>query len=150
MLRLALALSLFASSASARTTSDYVYTYDQTWRAAVRLIAVDFRFSITERDPEIGYLLFEYREGNRTFPGSVELVRTTGRDGEESVRVVVTVEAMPSYVERVVLDRLGRKLFDEYGSPRRPRPAQPPPQPPQEREEDEPEEDGDEPPRDRT
>jgi hypothetical protein len=121
-----------SSTAYARTSADYVYTYDQLWRASVRLIAVDFRFSITERYPEIGFLLFEYREGSRTFPGSVELVRT-GTEGAEGVRVVVTIEAMPSYVERVVLDRLGRKLYEEYGTPpRRPRPVQPPAPPPEE------------------
>jgi hypothetical protein len=141
---LALVLS-FASPAAARTTADYVYTYDQLWRAAVRLIAVDFRYSITERDPEIGYVLFEYREGSRTCPGSVEIVRT----GEDGVRVVVSIEAMPSYVERFVLDRLGRKLSDEYGAPpRRPRaPAQPPPQPPAADDDDE-DDEGDDAPRD--
>lgn len=122
---------LHAPVASARSAEEYAYTYDQLWRAAVRLVAVDLRFPITDRDPEIGYLLFEYRDQGRAFPGSVELVRTQGPDGAERVRVVVQVEAMPSYVERMMLDRLRRKLTDEHGAPPRsaPRPAPAPPPP---------------------
>ncbi len=109
-------------------SDEYTYTYDQMWRAAVRLVAVDFRFPITDRDPEIGYLLFEYQEQGRSYAGSLELVRTRGADGAERVRAVVQINAMPSYVERMMLDRFALKLRDDYGSP--PvvrRPAPPPP-----------------------
>jgi hypothetical protein len=47
------------------------------------------------------------------------------------VRVVVQVSGMPTYVERMMLDRFGRKLVDEYGPPRPARPAPPArPEPP--------------------
>lgn len=125
---LTLVLTLMAASpAAARSSEEYAYGYDQLWRTAVRLVAVDFRFPILERDPDIGYLLFTYREGARTCDGSVELVRTQARDGSEHVTVVVTIAAMPTYVERMVLDRLRRKLTDEHGTPRPARPAPPPP-----------------------
>jgi hypothetical protein len=138
----ALLITALAAPAQARSTAEYAYSYEQLWRAAVRLIAVDFRYPISERDPENGYLLFEYREGGRSVPGSVELVRTADRNGAESVRVVISIQAMPSYVERVVLDRLGRKLSDEYGAPppRARPPAAPPPPERAPEEEEEPEE----------
>lgn len=117
-----------AASASARLGEEYTYTYDQLWRASVRMIAVDFRFPITERDPEIGYLLFSYVEQGREYQGSLELVRTEGPYGGPQVRVVVQVASMPTYVERMMLDRLERKLGADYGQPppARRRPAPPP------------------------
>lgn len=111
-------------SARARLDDEFTYTYDQLWRATVRLIAVDFRFPITERDPDIGFVLFEYRDQGRSHQGSVELVRTEGPHGGTQIRVVVQVPSMPSYVERMLLDRLRRKLIDDYGAAppaRRPR-----------------------------
>jgi hypothetical protein len=135
---LVLAILLPAAAASARTTEEYTYNFDQLWRSAVRLIAVDYRFPITDRDEQIGYLLFEYREAGRTYAGSVELVRTRARDGGENIRVVMQVNSMPSYVERMLLDRLSRKLTEEYGAPP-PRRREPAPAPPAE---EAPEEDG--------
>lgn len=120
---------MLALPAAARSTQEYEYSYDQLWRASVRLVAVDFRFPISERDPEIGYLLFQYQDQGRTYDGSLELVRAQGRDGADRVRVVVQINAMPSYVERMMLDRLRRKLMDEHGAPRPSRPA-PAPSPP--------------------
>lgn len=111
------AATLVPAPASARSSDEYTYTYEQLWRASVRLIAVDLRFPITERDPEIGYLLFDYRDQGREHHGSLELVRTTDSNGAAQVRVVVQVPTMPTYVERMLLDRLGRKLGSDYGQP---------------------------------
>lgn len=128
-----LAVLVPAASASARLSEEYTYTYDQLWRASVRLIAVDFRFPITERDPEIGYLLFTYRDEGREYSGSLELVRTEGPYGGQQVRVVIQVASMPTYVERMLLDRLDRKLGDDYGQP--PSARRPPPPPAEDDEE---------------
>ena len=117
------------SPAAARSTDAHTYTFEQTWAAAVRLIAVDFRFPISDRDQDIGYILFEYREGGRAHHGSLELVRARDENGTPVVRVVAQVNAMPSYIERHLLDRLRRKLTDEYGSPP---PSRRPPPPPSE------------------
>ena len=116
-----------APDAHARQSTDLTYSYEQAWAASIRLIAVDFRFPITQRDEGIGFLLFEYQDGGRTYHGSLELVRTTGRHDTPAVRVTVQVQNMPSYVERHVLDRLQRKLGEDYGQPppTRPRPAPP-------------------------
>jgi len=92
------------------------------------MVAVDLRFPITERDPEIGYVLFEYQDSGRSYAGSLELVR--GSDARAPVRVVAQVGAMPTYIERMILDRLARKLGEDYGPPA-PRPPAQQPQPPQ-------------------
>jgi hypothetical protein len=114
---LAIAVLAPPAPASARVSEEYTYTFDQMWRASVRMVAVDFRFPVTDRDEEIGYLLFEYRDQGRSYSGSIEMVRTEGTAGTPQVRVVIQVGALPSYVERMMLDRLTRKLMDEYGAP---------------------------------
>lgn len=127
------------STADARLQQEYTYSYEQTWQAAVRMLAVDLRFPITERDPDIGYLLFSYQDNGREYHGSIEMVRATGRNETPTVRVVVQVPQMPTYVERMMLDRLGRKLMGDYGQPPATRaPPTPAPAPPAD--EDEPDE----------
>jgi len=125
-------LAVFAAPglARARVQGDYTYQWAQVWQAAVRLVRVDLQCPITDRDEEIGYVMFTYREAGRDHAGSVELVRAQGSNGAERVRVVVQIPAMPSYVERMILDRLTRKLREDFGDaprPQRPaRPAEPP------------------------
>lgn len=113
----------------ARQSDEHTYSYEQLWRAAIRLIAVDFRFPISDRDPEIGYLLFQYVDQGRTHDASLELVRARAADGTERIRVVVQVSTMPGYVERMMLDRFRRKLIDDYGPPPTHRPSSPAPRP---------------------
>jgi hypothetical protein len=126
------------SLARARVQEDFTYAWAQVWQASVRLVRVDLNCELTDRDPDIGYVTFEYPDRGRTHHGSLELVRTTGADGVERVRVVAQIPSMPSYVERMMIDRLTRKLRDDFGAPpratRSPRPSSPeePPAPPSE------------------
>lgn len=113
-----------ATTANARSVRDEPYPSDVTWNAAVRLVRVDFGFAITERDHDLGYFTFQWREGRRTVPGSVELVNTTV-DGRTGTRVIVQIPQMPTYVESMLLARLGRKLRQEFGEPPAPRPQEP-------------------------
>ncbi|MFO0710439.1 MAG: hypothetical protein U0353_11405 [Sandaracinus sp.] len=135
-LLLALALttagvSVAPSLAEARVSGEVSYTYEQTWQAAVRMIRVDLQCPITDRDEEMGFVLFEYTNQGRRYPGSLEVVRSTDASGTEHIRVTVQVPAMPSYVERMVYDRLTRKLREDFGDPRtRRRPAPPAETPP--------------------
>ncbi|UJR80499.1 hypothetical protein [Sandaracinus amylolyticus] len=124
--------------ARARVQTDYAYAWAQVWQASVRLVRVDLGCPITDRDEDIGYVMFDYADAGRTHAGSVELVRTTGSDGIERVRAVVQIPSMPSWVERMILDRLTRKLRDDFGEPprlarpvrsERERPADPPAEP---------------------
>jgi hypothetical protein len=132
---IALALSALAPSvASARRSSDYTYRYEQVWSAAVRMVRVDLRLGVDDQDETIGYLLFQYRDTlGRPHPGSIELVRTRDERGTVIVRAVVQIPAMPSYIEQMIVDRLARKLREEFGDPPESR------RPPREEEEREPE-----------
>lgn len=105
--------------ARARVQTDYTYAWNQVWQAAVRMVRVDLQCPITDRDADIGYVMFDYADSGRAHAGSVELVRTTGSDGIERVRAVVQVPSMPSWVERMLIDRLTRKLRDDFGEPPR-------------------------------
>lgn len=125
---LAAALGLASARAEARTVRDEPYSLDSTWSTVVRMVRVDFGFTIDERDRDLGYFTFQYREGRRSLPGSVELMRSEV-DGRPCTRVVVHIAGMPNYVETMMLSHLSRKLRAELGEapPPPPRhPAQPP------------------------
>jgi hypothetical protein len=120
-------VTLAAQVAEAATAYESPYTFDQTWSSALRLVRVDLGLKITEKDPEHGYLLFEYtspESGKRVHAGSMEVVRA----GKDVVRVAVQLQTLPSYHERMIVDALAKKLLTEYGdAPRRPEPPPPPP-----------------------
>ena len=85
----------------------------------MRLVRVDLECPITEKDKDDGYFFFEYSDRGKKYPGSVELV-SLQESGGDQVRVIVTVPAMPAYVESMILERLGRKLDQEFGPPKAP------------------------------
>lgn len=122
------ALLLLPVAAEARKQSQFVYGYDQVWNAALRMVRVDLRLPVTDRDPEAGYLLFDYLDHGKRYAGSIEFVRGE-RDRRPATNAVVQVQGMPAYVEQMLIDRLGRKLREEYGEPLEPLepPAQKPP-----------------------
>ena len=122
---LALALLSLAhpGTAEAKAQRDTRYHYDQVFPTAVRLLRVDAGYKVQERDAEAGYILFEATEEGKTFRGSLELVKLTTESGEKRVRIVVKLEDRPTYVELGLLDRLERKLREEYGAPPKSEPA---------------------------
>ena len=103
----------------------FAYPYSRVWTAAVRLMRVDFEANITEKDREDGYFLFEYPERGKNIPGSMELVAQKQGDFE-SVRVVLQIPSMPTYVENMILERLAKKLEQEFGAPKEPKKPEPP------------------------
>lgn len=116
-LGLALAVAfLFTGHAEARREQTYPYPFSRVWTAAIRLLRVDFESPITEKDKDSGYFLFTYSDAGKQLPGSVEVIKVMD-NGTETVRVVVQLPALPTYVEQMMLDRLGRKLGQEYGQP---------------------------------
>jgi hypothetical protein len=122
---LALALTMRDESggvpeAQAKQHYDSLYTYDQTWNTALRLVRVDLGFKVVEKDDKSGFILFEYVDKEKTSSGSLEFLK-----GEKSIRVICQIPQFPSYHEIALLDRLGRKLKDEYGNP--PEKPKPPP-----------------------
>lgn len=108
----AVILTLVPAPAEARMSQTLGYRYEQVWRTTVRLIRVDLGYEIIEQDRDNGYVLFEYRFGGSRFPASVELINEDPEGAR--VRLQVRVERMPQ-VERVVMNRLQRKLRDEFG-----------------------------------
>lgn len=114
-----------APDANASSSYPSAYTYEQTFGTMLRLLRVDLGLKITERDKELGYILFEYtspESGNRVSNGSVELV-----DGKNGVQVAVQLPQMPRYHEQMIVDQLARKLQDEHGAPPQKKPEPPPP-----------------------
>ena len=113
--------------ALARKQGELRYPFEQVWNAALRLVRVELRMPVTDRDQEAGYLLFDYLDHGKRFPGSLELVR--GERGQRPItKTVIQVQGMPSYVEQMLYDKLDRKLRDEFGEPLEP--AKPPAQKP--------------------
>ena len=108
------------ATSQAKKTADFRHTYDQVWGAAIRMIRVDQGYAIKDRDQTGGYFLFDYRDDGRTYPGSVELVRIKDQGGGP-IRAVIQIPAMPSYIERMLLDKLKKKLVNEYGEPEPPK-----------------------------
>ncbi|MFN9811952.1 MAG: hypothetical protein ACK6CU_20220, partial [Deltaproteobacteria bacterium] len=97
-LLLVLALSVVGAAAApaiarARVSGEIAYTYDQAWQSAVRMLRVDLQCPITDRDEELGFVLFEYTSQGRRYPGSLEIVRSTDARGQEHLRVTVQVPA---------------------------------------------------------
>lgn len=117
------AIAARADDASASVAITSPYTFEQTFGTAIRLIRVDLRLKITEKDVDAGYVLFEYtspESGKSTYQGSIEIVR----GGKEGVHVAVQLPALPRYHEQVIVDSLVRKLAEEHGEP--PKKAKPP------------------------
>lgn len=113
---------LWAGGAQARREQTYAYPFSRVWTAAVRMLRVEFESTITEKDKDSGYFLFNFPDGGKSHPGSVEVIAGEGREG---VRVVMMLPALPSYVEQMLLDHLARKLGQDYGQPQTPKAAQP-------------------------
>ncbi len=128
-LRLSFAAACLAlavpAPAGARITETLPWTFTQVFRTSVRLVRVDLGCDITERDEDAGYLTFDYESSGRRHPGSIEII--PGEPGA-GVRVIVQIPSLPTYVERMVVNRLERKLRDEIGEP--PERSAPTPEPP--------------------
>lgn len=136
-LALASVVAFPPSSVEARVEEDLPWSYTQVFQGSIRLVRVDLGCTITERDADAGFLLFDYESNGRTHHGSIELTPTRDRHGVEVVRVVVQLPTLPSYVERMIVNRLERKLRTEVGEPPRPSRARPVAPPIEEDEDDE-------------
>lgn len=114
---IALSLLGLADTASARRESSLRYPYSLVWTTAVRMVRVDYASPITEKDKDEGYFLFSFVHEGKEHPGSFEVMP----DSDSGARVIVQIPAMPSYVEQMLIDKLQRKLSQDYGDPRVPK-----------------------------
>jgi hypothetical protein len=112
-----LLISLLGSAPCvARVEHTLSYTKTQSFNTALRFLRVDSGYTITEKDSESGYLMFEYpSEGSsKTTSGSVEII-----ERESSVALIVQLPQMPHHHERMLAAGLMKKLQDDYGAPPR-------------------------------
>jgi len=107
-----LSLLCLPQTAEARAATEFRYPYEQLWGATIRLLRVDHGFPIRDRDEGSGFILFDYQERGNEASGSVELIRVNDGSG---VRITIQVPSLPSYVSRMLLDRLTRKLRADFG-----------------------------------
>lgn len=118
-------LSLCALTAQARTETVLQYSKAQTFSSALRYLRVDMGYSVTEKDPDAAYLMFEFprNDQKKLGQGTIEIVET-----DQSVKLVVRVPELPEYQEQMLAEGLLTKLRSEHGDPP-PRKA-PEPEPP--------------------
>jgi hypothetical protein len=108
---------LGVDGAAARTIKSVGYHFSAVWSGAVRMIRVDRRYPITDKDRKNGYILFTH-PGNgaqKTCPASLELFEFKDAYGRLRIRMQLSITNQPSYVEAHFLDKLQQKLFRELG-----------------------------------
>ena len=114
--------------AFARSDKAFTYPREAAWPAAVRFLVVDEHLRILDKDEGAGYALFELKDGGKTYRGALELVVASG--DARGVRIVITIEDRPSWMELAMLARLEAKLRAELGpqssTPRPPSAGTPP------------------------
>lgn len=132
---------LLAQAGQARVEDTCEYSKSQVFRSALRFLRVDQGITISERDEESGYLLFDYPlDKSATTPGSLEII-----ERGESVKLVVTIARMPEHHERLFVSKLLEKLRADYGElPRTKKKPKPVPDSDKDESDDKPEESGQE------
>jgi uncharacterized lipoprotein len=124
---LCLAMLVYSAQAKARTTLVVSYPMEEVWPTTVRFLRVDRGFPIREKDDAAGYVLFEYREGNRLYKGSFEFIQTTDSQGRSATRIAVSIPDLPRHFEQILLDKLSIKIREDRGYPASPPSKTPPP-----------------------
>lgn len=118
LLALLVSAGISTGVAHARSEKTLAYQREPAWAASVRFLRVDAKLKVVEKDPEAGYVLFEFVEDKRTFHGSLEVIEVE-KDGRKAIRFILQIEDRPSWVEIEMLTKLERKLRAELGSPAR-------------------------------
>ena len=125
-----------AAAASSTLSHERVLPYpmDQVWPTAVRYLRVDRSYVIVDRDPEVGYLLFEFPVGrggsaDKTGRGSLEMFAKPDASGRTGVQLKVTTDRGPPHLPHAVGEGIASKLRAERGLP-----PPPPPKPPSQEE----------------
>lgn len=123
---IAVAVLAAAGAAEAKTERSASYSFEVVWPTAVRHLRVDEGFTIVEKDPDVGYVVFEVKEEGKAFSGTLEVVRQKDQAGRPAVRLVLRIGDRPAYMEAGVLDRMLAKLRKEHGDPPPPPEEKPP------------------------
>jgi hypothetical protein len=121
---LALGLALpGVAFAKAEKTLDY--TYGSIWSSAIRFLRADRGYPIKDKDRENGYILFVYPGTGsvKECTASLEIIPVVDDQGFQRIKVNLSIQHQPSYLEVHLLDNLEQKLRDELGPPPAPRKA---------------------------
>jgi hypothetical protein len=103
------------------------YPFEQVWPTAIRYLRVDRGFTVTDRDVEAGYVLFEFPiDNDKRGNGSLEMFRTEDSSGRPSVSVSISTGAGPVHLPNALLDGLAAKVREERGQPAPPPPKDSP------------------------
>jgi hypothetical protein len=110
-------LASISPPACARTTAETAYSPGEVWSTAIRFLRIDRGFQILERDAEAGYVLFGYVDGETKARGAFEILSKRDEKDRLTTILVINIPDVPHHVERLLLDKLDRKLREELGSP---------------------------------
>jgi hypothetical protein len=110
-------LALGRAEVAARAQRDCLYPFEQVYASALRFLRVDRGYRVKDKDREAGFILFEFKDGDKRETGSLELVRLPDGHPDGVLRLVATIANQPSYVEAHLLDALEKKLKAELGDP---------------------------------
>lgn len=113
---LCLLLALPASAAARSEGRTFTYARDHVWPTTVRFLVVDEKAKVLDKDPDAGYVLFELKEDNKTFRGSLEII-TVMIDGQPNLKFSINIVDRPLWREAGMVERLEKKLRTELGSP---------------------------------
>ena len=125
---LLVALVICVSSAAQGKSSKILdYRLQTIWSSAIRLLRVDSGYEITEKHRDSGYILFVFPGSGavKHCPASLEIFPINDPRGYERRRLQLNIAHQPKYVELHLLERLERKLREEYGPPPQPSKRQP-------------------------
>lgn len=105
------------------------YPMEFVWPTAMRFLRVDRGYTIVDRDPEAGFILFDFPIGpeDRVGRGSVEIFATKDASGRTAASVQITTDGGPVHLPHALLDGLAEKLRRERGQPAAPPRPEPPP-----------------------
>ncbi len=95
----------------------------------MRFLRIDLGYKVTEKDADNGYILFDFKKGDRTYPGSLELIRAKDYADRDSVKLILEIKERPEYDEDWILAGLVQKLRDDHGLPPPPSQKEPPSKP---------------------
>ncbi|MFH1434676.1 MAG: hypothetical protein ABIJ56_03065 [Pseudomonadota bacterium] len=117
LIGLALFCLIFPGPAAAETKRKVTYPYTWVFNTAVRLLKIDLKCEVDEKNKESGYITFFYEYKKMKSYATMELVDSTNDDNGYRVIVRVVMDKFPSWVEVDVIDKLEEKIRDLYGSP---------------------------------
>ena len=130
MRRALLALLFWPALASAKASVEVQYRMEEVFSTATRFVRVDRGCQITDKDPDVAFVMFECPlEDKKVSRGGLEMFATK-KEGRDRVSIHLTLPDDSHGAELRWLELLERKLRDERGAPVPPPKPEPPPKPP--------------------